>query len=82
MVMFNGGDDGIDAVNDLSRGFRVGNFQAVVFIERHHHLERIHGIQPQAAGTKERLVVFDFIRRILQHEVFHQHAFDLLFEFR
>ena len=80
-MMFNGGDDGIDAVNDLSRGFRVGNFQAVIFIERNHHLERVHRIQSQAAGAEERLVVFDFIRRVLKHEIFHQHAFDLPFEF-
>lgn len=80
-MLLHSGDDGIDAVNDLSRGFRVGNFQAVIFIECDHHLKRIHGIQPQAAGAKERLVVFDFIGRVLKHEVFHQHAFDLPFEF-
>jgi len=80
-MLFNSSNDGIDAVNDLSRGFRVRNLQAVVFIERHDHLERIHGIQSQAAGAKERLVVLDFIRRVRKHEVFHQHAFDLPFEF-
>ena len=81
-MVFDGGGDAVDAVNDLPRGLGVGNFQAVIFIERDHDLERVHRIQSQTARTEERLVVSDFICRVLKHEVFHQHAFDLPFEFR
>jgi len=35
----------------------------------------------QAVGTEQRLVVADFFRFDLEHEVFHQHAFDLGLEF-
>jgi len=81
-MVFDGSGDGVDAVNDLPRRLRVGDLQAVVFIERDHNLERVHRIQPQTAWPEERLVVSDFLRRVLKHEVFHQHAFDLPFEFR
>ena len=48
--------------------------------ERLPHNLGVHGIQPNAAGAKERLVVADFLRTDLEHEVFHHQFSDVLLE--
>ena len=42
-------------------------------------LQGIHRIQAQALRSKQRLVIANLFRSDLEHEVFHQHAFDLNF---
>jgi hypothetical protein len=41
-------------------------------------LEGIHGVEAEAAGAEERLVVFDIVGADLEHEVFDHHFFDAL----
>ena len=52
-----GGGDGIHVLQDATSDFRVGEFQAVMLFQRHHELQRVHRIQPDAARPEERLTV-------------------------
>ena len=69
--------DVVDGLHRLSRHGGVGYFQAVIFVECDHQLQGVHGVQAQAAGAEEGLVVADFFRRDLQHKVLDEHGFDL-----
>jgi hypothetical protein len=73
--------DGVDGLHRLSRRFRVGEFQAVVFFQGDDQLQRVHRIQSQAARPEQRLVIADLRRADLEHQIFNQHLFDLGFEF-
>ena len=70
------GDDGVDAAEHGPRFCGIGNLQPIVFIQRDDQLQRIHGIQAKAAWTKKRLIITNFFRFDLKHEIVHQHAFD------
>lgn len=62
---------GTNALKNLTRGFRIGDLESIRLVEGHYELQRIHRIQTQAAGAEQGLVVFDFLRADLQHEVVH-----------
>ena len=74
--------NGVDTLQNLLRGFRVLDFQAECFVERHDDLQGVHRIQPDAAGAEQRLLVANLLRRELQHEVFNEQFFDFEFECR
>ena len=65
----------------FSRDGRVGNLYAVAFVQRHDQFQGIYRVQSQAARPEERLLVAYFLRCDLQHQVFDQKAFDLVFSF-
>lgn len=69
--------DGRDGTHRFSRDGGVGNLNAVAFVQRDDQFEGVHGVQSQTARSEERLVVANFLRSDLQHEVFDQEAFDL-----
>jgi len=74
--------DGVDGLQDFPRDFHVGKFQAEINFQRDDELQRVHRVQSQAVRSKQRLVIADFLRADLEHEIFHQHPFDLALEFR
>jgi len=55
----------------------VRDFQAVILVQRDDELQASTESQPQAARPEERLVVANFFRGDLEHEVPDQHGFDL-----
>ena len=74
------GRDGIDTLKNLARGLGIGNLELVGLVERHDQLKGVHGIQAEAAGAEEGLVVWDVGRGDLEHEVLHHQPFDVLFK--
>ena len=80
MVSGNSRRHGVHAKQNPAGAFGIGNFQSIGLIEGDDQLEGVHGIQAHAAGAKQGLVVGDFFRSNLKHEVFHHEAFNVLFE--
>lgn len=74
--------DGRDGMHCFSRDGGIGNLKAVMFVQRDDQLEGVHGVQTETARPEERLVVANFLRSDLQHQVFDQQAFDLGFKIR
>ena len=79
-MSFDGGGDGADRLHRFSRHGGIGNFESVGFVQGNDQLQGVHGIQTQAAGAEEGLVVADLVWSDLEHEILDQHAFDLRFE--
>ena len=52
---------GVDVLKNPARGLGIGDFEAVGLVEGHNQLEGVHGIQAQAAGTEQGLVVADLV---------------------
>ena len=75
-------NNAVDVTHDFLRPLGIGNFQAVIFFQGDDQLQRVHRIQPQAARPEQRLVIPDFRRTDLEHQIFNQHLFDLRLEFR
>jgi len=67
---------------DEARHLGIGKFKAVIFFQGDDQLQGIHRIQSQAARPEQRLVIPDFRRADFEHQVIHQHLFDLPLEFR
>ena len=80
LVFDDGGGDGIDALQNLLRGFGVGDLEAVSFVEGDDELQGVHGIQADAAGAEQRLVVADFFRAELEHEILDHQFSDVLLD--
>jgi len=70
-----------DVAHLFSRHGGVGNLKSVALVQRDDELEGIHRIQSETAGPEEWLVVSNFLRSNLQHEVFYQEIFYLVFKF-
>jgi hypothetical protein len=75
------GGDGVDALQDLPCAFGVGHLQSVVFIERDDELEGVDGIQAEAIGAEERLIIADGGGFDLEQEVIDQQLPDTGLEF-
>ena len=71
---------GVDALENFPGNFRIGNLESIRLVERDHQLQGIHRIQTHAARTKQRLVVADFLRADLEHEVLDHQPADVLFD--
>ena len=61
----------------LGRDLGIRNADAKSFFHAHDEFERVDGIEAEAAWPEEWQVVPDLIRGSLQHQVLHQHFFDL-----
>ena len=80
LMLDKGGRHGADALENLTRGLGIGNLESIRLVNGHNQLQGVHRIQAQAAGAKQRLVVADFFRTDLEHEVLHHQSFDVLLE--
>src|ERR1017187_1579342 len=76
----NGLGNRIDVLQNQFGGGGVRNLQLESFVEGDNELQRVHGIETEAAGTEQRLVIADFSRRDLKHEVFDHQCFDFFFQ--
>jgi hypothetical protein len=56
---------------------RIWDTDAEFFFHANDEFKRVDGIESQATRPEERQVVADLIRSGLQHQVLHQHFFDL-----
>ena len=78
-----GGDSRCHGIHTEKRalgGFGIGDFQPVCFVEGDDELKGIYGVQADASWAEQRLVIRDFLRFKLQHEIFHHEPFDVLLE--
>jgi len=71
---------GGDTLKNLARGFGIGNLESIRLVEGHNQLQGVHRIQTNAAGAKQRLVVVDFFRADLEHEILDHQPLDVLFD--
>ena len=71
---------GVHAEKRPFGGIRIGDFQAIGFVQGDDKLEGIDRIEANASGPEERLAVDDFLRFELQHEIFHHELFDVVLE--
>lgn len=69
-----------DGLKDVFGGGRIHDLHPVVFIERHHDLQSVHRIEPEAFRPEEGLIVADLVWADLEHEVARQEFFDGLSE--
>ena len=74
--------NGADGLKNLTRGFGIGNLESIRFVQGDHQLQGVHGIQTDTTGAKQRLVVADFVRADLEHEVLDHQLLDVPFDRR
>jgi len=70
------------ALKGLAGALGIGDLETVLLVERHDQLEGVHRIQSETAGAKECLVVANFFRGDLEHEVRNHKLLDVLFQCR
>ena len=80
LVFDDGVGNGIHGLESLFCRFRIGNFEAVRFVQGYDQLQGVHRIQADAAGSEERLGVADFFGTDLKHEVLDHQPPDVLFD--
>ena len=68
------------ALEDSASAFGIRDLEPILLVERDDQLESIHGVEAQAAGAEERLLIADFVGGDLQHEVLDHHLLDIPFE--
>ena len=78
----NGFGHGGCALKDLAGKLGIGDLEPVVLIERHDQLEGVHCIQSEAPGAEQHLLVANFLRGDLQHQVFNYQPLNVLFQCR
>ena len=70
--------DSLDALEDLAGALGIRDFESILFIECHHQLQGIHRVQTEAARAEKRLLVPNFVRGDLQHQVSDHQLLDVL----
>lgn len=76
LVIFDSLCDRFHVDENTLGSFSIGDLEAKVFVEGHHELEGVHGVQTKAIGPHERGALLNLIGLDIEHEFLHEDFLD------